>query len=86
MIGKEFRCDAPFELVSIYFYKYYATLLLYLTSVAAISNVGYLRSFQRCVAPTPFIENQNRRVLKARSTVTAYVLFAFIRWRRSYAP
>ncbi len=28
MIRKRFRCDAPFELVAIDFYKYSATLLL----------------------------------------------------------
>ena len=27
--GQKFRCDAPFELVSYYFYKYCATLLLF---------------------------------------------------------
>ena len=35
MIGKAFRCDAPFGLVSIDFYKYSATLLLYITSVVS---------------------------------------------------
>ena len=33
MIRKRFRCYAPFELVPIYFYKYYATLLLCVTSL-----------------------------------------------------
>ncbi len=32
IIRKVFRCDAPFGLVSIDFYKYYATLLLLRTT------------------------------------------------------
>ena len=38
MIRKRFRCYAPFELISIDFYKYYATLLLCVTSVIEIKK------------------------------------------------
>ena len=33
IVREGFRCDAPFELVSIIFYKYCATLLLCVTSL-----------------------------------------------------
>ena len=33
VLYKRFRCDAPFKLVSIDFYKYYATLLLGVLSI-----------------------------------------------------
>ena len=44
MIKKRFRCDAPFGLVLIYFYKYYATLLLFIISEISYNSlkINYL--------------------------------------------